>query len=1003
MRRLMTIAWVCLAVAASAAAQEQRGSIEGVVKDSSGAVLPGTTVEATSPTLVGAQSTTADAQGVYRFPALPPGKYTINATLQGFRPTRVENVTVALGQILKVDLTLALGGVSETVDVKAESPLIDVKQNAASTSIGQEVIERIPKGRDFTNLVAYQAAGAEDEPRGGGVQIDGASGSENRFVVDGMDTTSLRSGLSQRPVLTDFLQEVQVKSSGYNAEYRASTGGVISAITKNGGNRYRGTFGTYFTSDNLRGDIRPSLRLNPSNQTIAESIVVPPDDYTTWEPLFDIGGPIRQDKAWFYLGYIPQVQHTERTVTFQSNRQTQTFVQDTRDHNLNYNVSSQVLKNLRARFAGSNERIKGAPSFPSIEPDATSRDNPALFQGERQYTNGFADSYSGVVDWVATPKLYVNVTTGYFGYGSRGEGPVGTSLRHTFSASNFQFTDIPASLQNSSGYADAISSSIIVKDDYGRITFNSDATYYARWKGDHTLKGGFQYERLSNDVNRGQQYPSITLNWDAVRGTLDGRNVRGKYGYYTVTRGTVTLGDFAVSNVGVFIQDAWTVNNRLTLNLGLRTEREDVPSYKPENPGIHFSFADKIAPRVGFAWDLKGDSTWKTYASWGVFHDLMKLSLSRILFGADRWVDYFYTLDTFDWPSIQCSYPPVSGPSCPGTFIEQADFRHEANDRDNSLIDPGLKPMRSQEFTVGMDHELNRTTSVGVRYVHKWLNRAIEAFGVLLPGVGEIYRVANPGYGWDESPLTDPFISPGLNCTTCPNQPPAKRVYDGLEFRLRKRFADNWELTTSYTLSRLYGNYSGLANSDESINGSARTDPNSSRGFDQLTESFDAKGQPVFGRLQTDRPHVFKAQGSYDFKWGTSVGANFIVQSGTPVNTQMNHLSGIFFYPFGRGDLGRTPVYSQTDLLAQHTVGLPGRARINASINVENLFDQDTVTSIYPTVYRDNINIPFQDFFLGFDPNAYAAAARLRPDARFTLPAAYQQRRTIRVMAKILF
>ena len=96
----------------------------------------------------------------------------------------------------------------------------------------------------------------------------------------------------------------------------------------------------------------------------------------------------------------------------------------------------------------------------------------------------------------------------------------------------------------------------------------------------------------------------------------------------------------------------------------------------------------------------------------------------------------------------------------------------------------------------------------------------------------------------------------------------------------------------------------------------------------------------------------------------------------------MNHLSGIFFYPFGRGDLGRTPVYSQTDLLVQHTLNLPRGTRLNASINVENLFDQDTITSIFPTVYRDNINIPFTDFFKGFDPNAYAKANNLRPDAQ---------------------
>ena len=191
-------AWLCgilllLALARPVLAQETRGSIEGVVKDSSGAILPGATVEARSPALVGVQSTVSDAAGAYRFPALPPGRYEITSILQGFMTTKRENIALEVGQILKVDVALTVGGLQENVQVTAESPLIDVKQNAASASITKEVIDRIPIGRDFTSVVR-SAPGAQDESRAGGFQIDGSSGSENRFVVDGMDTTSLRTG-----------------------------------------------------------------------------------------------------------------------------------------------------------------------------------------------------------------------------------------------------------------------------------------------------------------------------------------------------------------------------------------------------------------------------------------------------------------------------------------------------------------------------------------------------------------------------------------------------------------------------------------------------------------------------------------------------------------------------------------------------------------------------------------------------------------------------------------
>ena len=385
-----------------------------------------------------------------------------------------------------------------------------------------------------------------------------------------------------------------------------------------------------------------------------------------------------------------------------------------------------------------------------------------------------------------------------------------------------------------------------------------------------------------------------------------------------------------------------------------------------------------------------------------MFHDLMKLSMSRILFGADRWVDYFYTLDTADWPSIQCGYPPTGGPSCPGTFIEQADFRHEANDVNNSLIDPGIKPMRSQEFTLGMDHELNHTTSIGVRYSHKWLNRAIEAFGVLLPGVGNLLGF-EPGLRMDQSPLTDPFISPGLVCPNCPDQPAAKRVYDGVEFRLREallgQLGADHQLLVQPSLRQLLR--PGELRRERQRLGENRSELQPRiRPVDGIVRRAGARRV----RPAADRsPAGVQGAGLVSFRFGTTIGGNYLLQSGTPLQTQMNHLSGIFFYPFGRGDLGRTPVYSQTDLLVQHTLNLPRGTRLNASINVENLFDQDTITSIFPTVYRDNINIPFTDFFKGFDPNAYAKANNLRPDARFTLPTAYQPRRTIRLMAKILF
>ena len=189
--------------------------------------------------------------------------------------------------------------------ITAESPLIDVKQNAAAATISREVIDRIPKGRDWTSVMAT-APGANSESRAGGFQIDGSSGSENRFIVDGMDRTNLRTGTSDAQngnatVLVDFLEQVQVKSSGYAAEYGGATGGVISAITKSGSNQFRGSLGTYYRNNDMQSAPRAGWRINPFSDCatctgVPEFLSTPDTSFDNWNPLGDLGGPVLQDR-----------------------------------------------------------------------------------------------------------------------------------------------------------------------------------------------------------------------------------------------------------------------------------------------------------------------------------------------------------------------------------------------------------------------------------------------------------------------------------------------------------------------------------------------------------------------------------------------------------------------------------------------------------------------------------------------------------------------------------
>ncbi len=794
--------------------------------------------------------------------------------------------------------------------------------------------------------------------------IDGAGGSENRFVVDGLDTTALRNGVSSTSVVTEFVEQVQVKSSGYNAEFRATTGGVISAITRSGTNRYSGEFGAYYSNNDWLGDIREAIRLNPLNQAQSQYTITPRTDGSTVEPTFTLGGPIMKDKMWFFAGYVPQF--TEVRANGHVHAGSRRRPPDLR---LELRGSQHHLQRLVAGDAdASAPSSRAATSRPKVASAADGR--TGLHRWRKSRRLGVPHQHPEPDDVPGRPLhqqlhrlVSVDQRLGRLAEAVHERHRRVPAIRRPWSdadrvqhrhpahvqclderlqsdavpgSSGCPFPEIPANLQQPSGYADSIANSRTVKDDFTRLGISTDATYYVNFKGEHTLKGGFQYERLGNDVLSGQQAPNIALSWNSSRTTIDvpARIVRGAYGYYNVSR-SYTEGKIHSNNYGLFLQDAWTVSNRLTLNLGLRADQEDIPSYREENPGIHFDFLDKLAPRVGFAYDVKGDGRWKAYGSWGMFYDISKLEMPRGSFGADRWINYYWTLDNPNWPAIDCTGLPDSG--CPGTFIEQVDSRHVSNGvGSEQLVDPDIQPIRAQEFTLGAEHQLARTMSLSVRYAHKWMDRTIEDVGIAVPGVGEVFYITNPGEGLSENLLRDKG-----GCPTCPNQPLPERVYDGLEFRLMKRLSNNWFANASYTFSRLHGNYSGLSSSDEN----GRNSPSVNRFFDGQYMSFDQTGKPIYGDLGTDRPHQFEVQAAYQFPWGTQVGGYYLIGSGLPQQQQVT-IQLVPVFNLGRNSMGRTPTFSQTDLNIQQDVRFFRGTRITLEMNIINAFDQKIVTGL---------------------------------------------------------
>jgi hypothetical protein len=1001
-------------------AQEQRGTIEGVVKDASGAVLPGVTVEAKSAS--GAVlATTSDASGTYRFPSVAPGTYQVSATLSSFGARNIPDVVVGLGSIKKVDFTLAPAGVQETVQVTAESPVVDVKQSARQVNIRDEQVELLPHGRDFTSLVT-QAPGANSEAKLGGLSIDGASAGENRYIIDGAETTNLQSGLSGKNLIADFVDEVQVKSSGYTAEFGGAMGGVINVITKSGTNNWRGQGLFYWEGDKLGGGVnpapgsvdpttstgRPTLRLKLSDATQAETIVYPEDKRNRIEPGFSVGGPVLTNRAWFFGAYQPALTDTTRDVTAASSgnpgANAQNVKQDQTVHYITANTTGQWAQNLRSRVSFNNSwaRTKGLlPALSGSDPAGTNYAKTSTFPNY---------SVSGNLDWTASPKLFFSARSGYY-KSDQYDTNVTELPQYIFQGTtNIGLAGVPADLQRVSGFNSIPSNQKVERDAQTRAYFHADGTAYASFAGEHQVKFGVQFDRVGNDVLRGNARNVVRIFWDTALST--GSPIqRGQFGYYEVRsngvdpkKGIITEGNIHTNNIGLFIQDAWTVHNRLTINLGLRTERERVPTYTtgadiPEF-GIEFPFSEKIAPRLGASYDLKGDGRTKLFASWGVFYDIFKLELPRGSFGGDKWLSYYYALDTPDWRTL------VDGPNCPPTCTGQIirgaptaanpiggiDFRHPSFGSD--AIDPDLKPMRLQEATGGVEHQLNNAMAIGLRYVHKQVDRAVEDTGSLDADGNEIYVIANPGENLTALASTDPIVA----------LPKAVRDYDAVEAFWEKRLQNNWFLRAGYTWSRLYGNFPGLSQSDEN----GRTSPNVGRLFDYPLMQFQDGGVAAFGRLPTDRPHQFKAQFIYQFPIGTTFGLSQYVSSGLPVTREVG------IYPpnslpvqyLGRLSDGRTPVYSQSDLYVQHELRLAGDRRIQLSLNVLNLFNQDTAVSKFSTYQRSGTGLSPNEaaFYNGTQTLAQLIqSSNLLQDPRFLQANGFQAPIQARFGVKFMF
>jgi hypothetical protein len=825
------------------------------------------------------------------------------------------------------------------------------------------------------------------------------------------------NGHSRQDTVFEYLQEVQVKTVGIPAEYGGALGGVISAVTKSGGNTLRGEGHYYYLGSGLSSGPVRRLSLSPVDDRTVSYVqdAKMPDHRNEFGG--SVGGPILRDRLFFFGSVSPRFATRTNEYGFSNGSELGQIERDQRFMNT-YGKVSYASNRVNGYFGALLTPIRSEGTLPAYFGDGPLHASSSLASNQPNLTRGYEISqrnFTGNVDITLTSSSFLSVTAGHFrdNYNDINV-PSTTPVRYR--RTNIGLAGIPANLQGAELFQNTPPVQIVNNDTTKQSYVQADYNAVFQAGGFHTLKVGTGIRRNENDVN--QRYPGglVEVYWDSTfTSSVPGVGAgRGAFGYYEVND-VGTVGKASADIAHFYAQDQWSMG-RFTLTLGVRMENEKIPSFVPslrEN-AIEFGFGDKIAPRLGAAYDVFGDSRLKVFGSYGRYYDWTKYELSRGSFGGDIWTVRYRTLDD-PTQVFNLGLNNMPGRDLWGSATGFRDRRVP----NFESVDPDIKPMSQDSFSGGVEYQVGPATSLMVNYVHNNLVRTIEDIGLLVDG-DEVYLYANPGEGTAVNALVS-------TATPAFQIPKPKRQYDALQVSLNRRFSENWFLGGSYVLSRLYGNYAGIQSSDEirtptlglvystdqqQAGSEFRFGGNANRAWDLDEMLWDARGNlDPQGRLATDRPHVLKLYGSYLTPFGSQLGANFYAGSGTPLTTYVNTINGTEVFVNGRGDMGRTDALVQTDVLFAHELPVgSARNRLRLELNILNVFNQKTSRHRFNYLNRarasSEIDLHTTDLSRGYDHNAMIRATpdgEAAFDPRYGMDDLFNQGRTGHFLVKWLF
>ncbi len=871
----------------------QTGSIVGKVKDAQGAPLPGVAVGLRSPAIIVSQlSTITNESGTYRFPSLAPGLYELTFTLSGFNTLVRKDIKIGVGQTSEIDATMEIRTLEEQVTVVGRAPTVDLRTTTKNVNLETAFLSSIPAVRDLSTFVNMTPGFTSDTSHGSSVR-------DNTYNLDGVNLGDPTVGTQAVFFGLDLMEEISVQSGGLSAEYGGVRGAMINVVSKSGGNTFSGAASFYFRNWRLQSKNTKGTPLAGRAGGFKYEI----------EPTLVFGGPIIKDKLWFFTN-----------LSFSKNR---TYVDGfPYDKTTSTSVGS-YMPYPYIKF--------------SFQPDQGNKFVLSYNYSDIKYDNRFADRFQTedtTIKQVTPTHVFNFQWTRFF------SDDLFANLRVGYVKSDFNMlakTALPNIYEVTTGrVSGGYGNDDLNKRD--RLQINVDGTRFLdRLAGSHELKFGGEF-------TYSWSYWGLHWNTDPRNGmtainTWDGQPWYGTY-YANLDKHENTM------NMAAFVNDSWTINNRLTLNLGLRFEHQRgiiPPQNQSEGPRSLYGYTynrsvtkqltplkwTTLAPRLGGIFDITGDG--KT---------LLKASFSR--YYAANITQWFSYLNPNDFVvAMDVLNPDWSRADSP--FYLYVPGSNSAGYKEHKLKNPYI-----DEVTIGLEREVLANFSLGARYIKKWDRDLIEdANGNMLDMDALMDRGELVWKNWEAVTVTDPYdgsphtfynqtaFPPALLYTV--NPPGADRNYDGVEVTMNKRFAGWWGLAVSYA----YQNSRGLIGTDFNDSYGARAY------FDDPNVHINA-----YGRMDLERRHQFKVQGMVKGPWDIMASCYYRYLSGQRYTRKINstdlglelNQGDVTIFAEKRGSHG-LPAVNVLDLRLEKTVRVRNLA-LSVFVDGFNVFNANRATAV---------------------------------------------------------